>query len=67
MYAFRMRRLRNAVSFCAIAAILPVAGSAAAQAIHGRGGITLPAPPDVETAPVTDDYFGTKSWIAIAI
>ncbi len=33
---------------------------AAAQAIHGRGGITLPAPPEAEKIPVTDDYFGTK-------
>lgn len=30
------------------------------QAIHGRGGITLPPPPEVKTIPVTDDYFGTK-------
>jgi prolyl oligopeptidase len=33
--------------------------SAAAQSIHGRDGITLPAPPAVEAVPVTDDYFGT--------
>ena len=32
---------------------------AAAQAIHGREGITLPPPPAVEAIPVTDDYFGT--------
>ncbi|MGD0893930.1 MAG: prolyl oligopeptidase family serine peptidase [Terracidiphilus sp.] len=31
-----------------------------AQAIHGRDGITLPPPPEVEKIPVTDDYFGTK-------
>jgi prolyl oligopeptidase len=31
-----------------------------AQTIHGRGGITLPAPPVVEAVPVADDYFGTK-------
>ncbi len=30
------------------------------QAIHSRGGFTLPAPPDAEAVPVTDDYFGTK-------
>ncbi len=30
------------------------------QAIHGRDGITLPNPPVVEAAPVTDDYFGTR-------
>ena len=32
----------------------------AAQAIHGRGGIILPAPPAAEAIPVADDYFGTK-------
>jgi prolyl oligopeptidase len=31
-----------------------------AQAIHGRDGITLPAPPAAEAIPVTDDYFGIK-------
>jgi prolyl oligopeptidase len=33
---------------------------AMAQTIHGREGITLPAPPAAETIPVVDDYFGTK-------
>src|SRR5271170_691192 len=38
-----------------------VAGaSAMGQAIHGRDGITLPAPPAVEAIPVSDNYFGTK-------
>ncbi|HVX57535.1 MAG TPA: hypothetical protein VHA37_07425, partial [Candidatus Saccharimonadales bacterium] len=31
-----------------------------AQAIHGRGGITLPPPPPVQTNPAVDDYSGTK-------
>jgi len=31
-----------------------------AQTIHGREGITLPAPPVVAAVPVTDDYFATK-------
>ena len=31
-----------------------------AQTIHGREGITLPAPPPVEAVPVSDNYFGTK-------
>jgi prolyl oligopeptidase len=31
-----------------------------AQTIHGRGGITLPPPPEAAATPVTDDYFGTK-------
>ena len=30
------------------------------QSIHGRDGITLPAPPPVDADPVTDNYFGTK-------
>ncbi|MGA7340805.1 MAG: prolyl oligopeptidase family serine peptidase [Terracidiphilus sp.] len=34
--------------------------ASAAQTIHGRGGITLGAPPEVQAIPVTDDYFGTK-------
>ena len=34
--------------------------NAAAQAIHGREGITLPPPPAVQAIPVADDYFGTK-------
>ena len=41
--------------------LLMAAGTgAAAQAIHGREGISLPLPPAVEAAPVADDYFGTK-------
>jgi prolyl oligopeptidase len=31
-----------------------------AQSIHGRDGITLPPPPEVEKTPVVDNYFGTK-------
>ena len=30
------------------------------QTIHGRDGITLPEPPEVQKTPVVDDYFGTK-------
>ena len=33
---------------------------ASSQAIHSRGGFTLPSPPDVQTVPVTDNYFGEK-------
>ncbi len=33
---------------------------ASSQTIHSRGGFTLPSPPDVQTVPVTDNYFGTK-------
>jgi prolyl oligopeptidase len=39
---------------------LAAGAGAAAQAIHGREGITLPPPPAVEAIPVADDYFGTK-------
>ncbi|MGP8176221.1 MAG: prolyl oligopeptidase family serine peptidase [Terracidiphilus sp.] len=34
--------------------------NAVAQTIHGREGITLPAPPAAEAVPVSDDHFGTK-------
>lgn len=34
--------------------------NALAQTIHGGQGITLPAPPAVQSSPVIDDYFGTK-------
>jgi len=34
--------------------------TAAGQTIHGRGGITLPPPPDAQVTPVTDNYFGAK-------
>ncbi|MFZ0746987.1 MAG: prolyl oligopeptidase family serine peptidase [Terracidiphilus sp.] len=39
---------------------LLVGAVAVAQTIHGRDGITLPAPPDVDANPVIDNYFGTK-------
>jgi prolyl oligopeptidase len=55
-----MRALHAAAFLLGVGAILPLAANVAAQAIHGRGGITLPPPPDVEAVPVTDDYFGTK-------
>lgn len=42
------------------AVLLGIAAGAASQTIHGRGGITLPPPPEVKKIPVTDDYFGTK-------
>jgi prolyl oligopeptidase len=40
--------------------VLLASSTSMAQVIHGRGGITLPAPPDAKAVPVTDDYFGTK-------
>jgi prolyl oligopeptidase len=43
-----------------LGAALWVGTGAVAQTIHGRDGITLPAPPAVESTPVIDDYFGTK-------
>jgi prolyl oligopeptidase len=47
-------------AWAALLAIAVVGGSGTAQSIHGREGITLPAPPPVEADPVTDNYFGTK-------
>src|ERR1019366_2319687 len=46
--------------FPGLALALVLAVAAQAQIIHGREGITLPAPPAVEATPVPDDYFGTK-------
>jgi prolyl oligopeptidase len=45
--------------FSGFALMCVLAASAAGQAIHGRGGITLPAPPQAQAIPVKDDYFGT--------
>jgi len=42
-------------ALCALSGLI-----ASGQAIRGRDGITLPAPPEVKAVPVTDDYFGTK-------
>lgn len=44
----------------ALGIALSICAWAMAQTIHGRDGITLPPPPQVESAPVTDTYFGTK-------
>jgi prolyl oligopeptidase len=43
------------LTFCLLAGAV-----AHAQTIHGREGITLPEPPQVQKVPVVDDYFGTK-------
>jgi prolyl oligopeptidase len=45
--------------FLGLGFICMLAVSAAGQAIHGRGGISLPAPPAADAIPVKDDYFGT--------
>jgi len=49
------RRLGLAVVLGAVAS-----AGGLAQTIHGREGISLPAPPTVEATPVSDNYFGTK-------
>jgi len=46
--------------FFGLGVLILIGTGAVAQTIHGREGITLPAPPAVATDPVTDDYFGTK-------
>ncbi|MEI9968166.1 MAG: hypothetical protein WDM87_05895 [Terracidiphilus sp.] len=43
-----------------VSAIFLLGTIASSQTIHSRGGFTLPSPPDVESVPVTDNYFGTK-------
>src|SRR3954470_21655827 len=43
-----------------LVAIVGIGEFCMGQAIRGREGITLPAPPPVEADPVTDNYFGTK-------
>jgi len=55
-----MKALQAVESLVLIGSILATTADLAAQTIHGRGGITLPPPPAVDTAPVTDNYFGTK-------
>lgn len=47
-------------AWVALVAITVIAAGGMAQTIHGRDGITLPAPPPVEANPVTDNYFGTR-------
>ena len=47
-------------SFAALGVALLLGTCALAQTIHGRDGITLPAPPAVDATPVVDTYFGTK-------
>ena len=48
-------------------AILALMGaSLAGQTIHGRDGITLPPPPAVDAAPVTDNYSAPRLWTTIA-
>lgn len=53
-----MERLRSILPCI----FLMISGTAflPSQAIHGRGGIKLPSPPQAEAIPVSDDYFGIK-------
>jgi prolyl oligopeptidase len=53
-----MRNCGKALLAAVVALSLHVVGMA--QVIHGREGITLPAPPATEANPVTDNYDGTK-------
>ena len=53
--------LLRAPDFCSGVLLGALSGViASSQTIHGRGGFTLPPPPDVKAVPVTDDYFGAK-------
>lgn len=47
------------LAYIFMGAILLTIG-ATAQSIHGRDGITLPAPPRVQANPIDDTYFGTR-------
>lgn len=51
--------MRRAV-YCAGAIVSLFVAGGYAQTIHGRGGITLPSPPEAKMVPVTDVYFDTK-------
>ena len=59
-YPVRMRHYVQRAFGLGLAIWLAAGACAAAQAIHGREGITLPPPPAAEAIPVADDYFGTK-------
>ncbi|MGB0054684.1 MAG: prolyl oligopeptidase family serine peptidase [Terracidiphilus sp.] len=50
--------MRNCYYGCGIVFLIGLAAGAG-QTIHGRSGITLPAPPHADPIPVKDDYFGT--------
>jgi prolyl oligopeptidase len=61
VYPVRRERLRVQRSFTGFGlAFLLAAAPGLAQVVHGREGIRLSAPPEVQAIPVTDDYFGTK-------
>jgi prolyl oligopeptidase len=46
-------------SFLCLALVFLTVLPACGQVIHGRGGITLPAPPHADAVPVKDNYFDT--------
>ncbi len=50
--------MRRALACALLGALSGV--MALSQTIHSRAGFALPAPPNVEAIPVTDNYFGTK-------
>ena len=50
--------MRNCHYGCGIVFLIGLAAGAG-QTIHGRSGITLPAPPHADPIPVKDNYFGT--------
>jgi prolyl oligopeptidase len=52
---YRVHRVIACVLLGALSGVI-----ASSQTIHSRGGFTLSSPPDVQTVPVTDNYFGTK-------
>ena len=46
--------------FAAASLCLLAVATGFSQSIRGRSGIALPPPPEVQSTPVADDYFGTK-------
>ncbi|MGB6829671.1 MAG: S9 family peptidase, partial [Terracidiphilus sp.] len=52
--------MRIFLRFLATSLCLVAVTNLFSQSIRSRGGFTLPPPPEVQTNPVTDDYFGTR-------